>query len=48
MDWIFGTLRLPETMPERYGIDDPVPTDYVRQLAYPFLPARAVKVEAAE
>lgn len=48
MDWIFGTLRLPDTMPERYGVDDPVPTDYVRQLAYPFLPAPVVKPEAAE
>lgn len=53
MDWIFGTLRLPDRMPERYGIDDPVPTDYVRQLAYPFLPAVAAKAgdakpEAAE
>ena len=48
MDWIFGTLRLPDKMPERYGIDDPVPTDYVRQLAYPLLPARAAKAEPAE
>jgi sterol desaturase/sphingolipid hydroxylase (fatty acid hydroxylase superfamily) len=39
LDWIFGTLHLPDQMPERLGIDDPVPADYLRQLAYPVLPA---------
>lgn len=39
LDWIFGTLHMPDKMPDRLGIDDPVPTDYVRQLAYPVLPA---------
>lgn len=49
MDWIFGTLRLPDTMPERYGIDEPVPGDYLRQLAYPLLPAKpAAETEPAE
>jgi sterol desaturase/sphingolipid hydroxylase (fatty acid hydroxylase superfamily) len=48
MDWIFGTLRLPDAMPDRYGIDDPVPTDFVRQLAYPLLPERKPRPEAAE
>jgi sterol desaturase/sphingolipid hydroxylase (fatty acid hydroxylase superfamily) len=46
LDWIFGTLHLPEKMPERLGIDDPVPADYLRQLAYPVLPAP--KQEPAE
>jgi sterol desaturase/sphingolipid hydroxylase (fatty acid hydroxylase superfamily) len=46
LDWIFGTLHLPDNMPERLGIDDPVPTDYLRQLAYPLLPAP--KPEPAE
>jgi sterol desaturase/sphingolipid hydroxylase (fatty acid hydroxylase superfamily) len=40
MDAIFGTLRIPDTMPERYGVDDPVPTDFLRQLVYPLLPPR--------
>jgi sterol desaturase/sphingolipid hydroxylase (fatty acid hydroxylase superfamily) len=48
MDWIFGTLRLPEAMPDRLGIDDPVPTDYLRQLAYPLAPDPKSKPEAAE
>lgn len=39
LDWIFGTLYLPDKMPERLGIDDPVPTDYLCQLAYPLLSA---------
>ena len=37
IDWLFGTLRLPAgRMPARYGIDDPVPAGYLRQLAWPF------------
>ena len=43
LDRIFGTLFLPDTMPARYGTDDPVPTLYHQQLAYPLdqaLPAR--------
>ncbi len=37
IDWVFGTLRLPAgRMPARYGIDDPVPSGYLRQLAWPF------------
>jgi sterol desaturase/sphingolipid hydroxylase (fatty acid hydroxylase superfamily) len=39
LDWLFGTLHLPKDMPERLGIDDPVPPDFLRQLAYPLLPA---------
>jgi sterol desaturase/sphingolipid hydroxylase (fatty acid hydroxylase superfamily) len=35
LDKIFGTLFLPETMPVRYGTDDPVPALYHQQLAYP-------------
>lgn len=47
LDWIFGTLHLPERMPERLGIDDPVPTDYLRQLAYPLLPATKAAAKPA-
>ena len=37
LDLLFGTLYLPRTGgPERYGTPDPVPSRYLRQLAYPF------------
>ena len=36
-DRLLGTLRLPEPFPEGYGAADPVPSDYLRQLAWPFL-----------
>ena len=36
-DRLLGTLRLPESFPEGYGAADPVPSDYLRQLAWPFL-----------
>jgi sterol desaturase/sphingolipid hydroxylase (fatty acid hydroxylase superfamily) len=43
VDLLFGTLHLPKgRMPERYGIDDPVPDGYLHQLAWPFRPRRAV------
>lgn len=35
-DMVFGTLHLPGRMPERYGVDDPVPASYLKQLTYPF------------
>ena len=42
IDWLFGTLRLPpHQMPARYGIDDAVPSGYLRQLAWPFRTAPA-------
>jgi sterol desaturase/sphingolipid hydroxylase (fatty acid hydroxylase superfamily) len=38
LDALFGTLHLPGTsVPQRYGVDDPVSGNYVGQLAYPFL-----------
>jgi sterol desaturase/sphingolipid hydroxylase (fatty acid hydroxylase superfamily) len=37
MDWIFGTLKMPEGLPAVYGTDDPVPTLYPLQLAWPLL-----------
>lgn len=39
IDVIFGTMYLPgKTVPERYGVDDPIPSNYIEQLAYPFVP----------
>ncbi|RWB79170.1 MAG: sterol desaturase family protein [Mesorhizobium sp.] len=39
IDVIFGTMHLPgNAVPERYGIDDPIPSNYIEQLAYPFVP----------
>jgi len=40
-DFLFGTLHLPGSrMPERYGTNDPVPSSYLAQLAYPLRRAR--------
>lgn len=37
IDRIFGTLHMPgDKMPEKYGVDDPPPMDYVGQLLYPW------------
>lgn len=36
IDWIFGTCYLPNRWPTRYGIGEPVPATYLRQLAWPF------------
>ena len=36
VDWLFGTLHLPKTMPRHYGIDGPMSSNYLGQLAAPF------------
>ncbi|HZR15353.1 MAG TPA: sterol desaturase family protein [Acidimicrobiia bacterium] len=37
VDKLFGTLHLPHReWPERYGVDDELPSGYLRQLAWPF------------
>jgi sterol desaturase/sphingolipid hydroxylase (fatty acid hydroxylase superfamily) len=36
-DRLFGTFHLPDTAPTRYGVDDPVPGTYVRNLLYPLM-----------
>ena len=37
LDLIFGTYYLPgDRMPERYGVSEPVPVNYLGQMAYPF------------
>lgn len=39
LDKIFGTLHMPgNSVPTRYGTDDPVPRGYIPQLLYPFGP----------
>ncbi|RUW85693.1 sterol desaturase family protein [Mesorhizobium sp. M1E.F.Ca.ET.063.01.1.1] len=39
IDMLFGTMHLPaDTVPERYGVDDPIPQTYIEQLAYPLIP----------
>jgi sterol desaturase/sphingolipid hydroxylase (fatty acid hydroxylase superfamily) len=37
LDALFGTMRMPEgQMPEKYGVNDPVPNTYILHLIYPF------------
>ena len=38
IDALFGTLHIPGSrMPEKYGVDEPIPTDYIGQHSYPFV-----------
>jgi sterol desaturase/sphingolipid hydroxylase (fatty acid hydroxylase superfamily) len=40
-DVLFGTFYLPkDRAATAFGIDDPVPEGFLKQLAYPLLPAR--------
>lgn len=36
-DVVFGTAYMPGPLPEKYGVNDAVPRDYLSQLAYPFV-----------
>lgn len=36
IDWVFGTMYMPDRMPSKYGIDEKVPETYHEQLVYPF------------
>ncbi len=36
MDILFGTYRCPDHEPESFGVEEPTPKSYVKQLAYPF------------
>jgi sterol desaturase/sphingolipid hydroxylase (fatty acid hydroxylase superfamily) len=38
VDWLFGTLHLPERFPTKYGINEPMPPGYAGQMAEPFRP----------
>jgi sterol desaturase/sphingolipid hydroxylase (fatty acid hydroxylase superfamily) len=40
LDRIFGTHHLPETWPERYGIDEPMPDSLAGQFIHPLAPSR--------
>lgn len=38
IDALFGTFHIPGSkMPEKYGVDEPIPTDYIGQHSYPFV-----------
>ena len=43
MDLLFGTYRCPDHEPEAFGIQEPVPRGYVRQLVAPFVPKRFLR-----
>ena len=49
VDALFGTLRVPKGLPQKYGVADPVPDFYHRQVAYPFIShdKQQVRQEAA-
>jgi sterol desaturase/sphingolipid hydroxylase (fatty acid hydroxylase superfamily) len=49
LDLLLGTLHMPRgKVPERYGIDEPVPNTYVSQLLYPFQDKAENGVEACD
>lgn len=37
IDLLFGTYYMPEHWPKEYGIDEPMPAGFVKQMRYPFL-----------
>ncbi|WP_246678595.1 sterol desaturase family protein [Mesorhizobium sp. B2-4-17] len=42
IDLIFGTFRIPgASMPAKYGVDDPIPTNFFGQIGYPLTPHKA-------
>jgi sterol desaturase/sphingolipid hydroxylase (fatty acid hydroxylase superfamily) len=41
-DILFGTYYMPSKQPAQFGVDDPVPTNLVGQLLWPFRPSNAV------
>jgi sterol desaturase/sphingolipid hydroxylase (fatty acid hydroxylase superfamily) len=49
LDLLFGSLHMPRgKVPERYGIDEPVPNTYVSQLLHPFQSATENRAEARD
>src|SRR5438874_2352676 len=49
MDVIFGTYRCPDHEPARFGVNEPVPRNYLAQLIHPLLPRRrAATIESGE
>lgn len=45
-DRLFQTAYVPRTLPQRYGIGDSLPGDYIGQLAAPFKPVAPDKTES--
>ncbi|MBL4752900.1 MAG: hypothetical protein JKY52_04765 [Flavobacteriales bacterium] len=43
MDILFGTYVCPEQEPERFGIKEDFPKDYIGQLMHPLLPEQLTK-----
>jgi sterol desaturase/sphingolipid hydroxylase (fatty acid hydroxylase superfamily) len=48
VDALFGTLVLPDRWPERYGIDEPMPTTWAEHMAWPFRRRRTGPHRGAE
>ncbi|MGE3821403.1 MAG: sterol desaturase family protein [Isosphaeraceae bacterium] len=46
LDWLFGTLHLPNEWPEDYGIKTEMPVALVDQLVHPFFPSDPERVES--
>jgi sterol desaturase/sphingolipid hydroxylase (fatty acid hydroxylase superfamily) len=40
MDVLFGTYKCPESEPESFGVDEPIPRSYLGQMLHPFLGRR--------
>lgn len=45
LDKLFGTMHMPGGLPEKYGVDDPVPDTYIAHLIYPFKRQRELAKE---
>jgi sterol desaturase/sphingolipid hydroxylase (fatty acid hydroxylase superfamily) len=43
MDILFGTYRCPDHEPERFGLNDPTPSSYMRHMVQPFLPRQRIR-----
>ncbi|CDX34021.1 hypothetical protein MPLDJ20_170149 [Mesorhizobium plurifarium] len=48
LDLIGGTLFMRQHMPEKYGVDEPVPQLYHQQLVYPVVTAAEPAAPIAE
>ncbi|MER8746000.1 sterol desaturase family protein [Mesorhizobium sp. M1004] len=48
IDALLGTFHVPgSALPEKYGVDEPVPTSYLGQIGYPFLRRNQERANAA-
>lgn len=45
-DYLFGTVHRPATKPPGYGLDEPYPTNYFKQVAFAFRPFRRTEDRA--